>query len=428
MAAKSRLTQTQVLSLKHDGRKGLVRLWDGGVPGFGVYVTPAGVKAYFVQYTRSGRKQRITIGKHGVLTVEDARKIARETLAGVGQGSDPVAERAKAKHGKTLREFWDSYLVDSEKRLKPKTLEEAKRRWKQRIDPKIGSNRLDEITRREVSALHRAMDATPYEANRVLAQLRAMFSKAMEWELVTVNPAAGVKMYRETSRERFLNAEEIQRLWAAIEAEEQAYLTPAPRGVPGTDGRKAPRGISPAAAGLFRLLSLTGARLSEIMLAKWSWIDWEAGVLDLPDSKTGKKRIALSEPALKELRRLWDAKTQAEWVIEGARRGKPMNNAEKPWRRVRETAGLAELRIHDLRHTLASILVGHNLSLPVIGKVLGHTQPATTARYAHLADDPIHAAVKLAGEYIRDAIAPPAANVEPLHPPKESRKSLRKRA
>jgi integrase len=259
--------------------------------------------------------------------------------------------------------------------------------------------------------------------NRSLSLLKTIFNQAEEWGLRKLaNPCRKVKMFPERGRERFLTSDEIARLGDTLRLAET-------EGLPWTVNEGAPKAkhtpkekrstvIDPHAAAAIRLLLLTGARLREILHARWDWIDWERGLLNLPDSKTGKKPIYLPAPALavlQSLPRMADnphiiaghgprKKKGADAQAKKPTEGQPRADLKKPWATIAKHAGLEGVRLHDLRHSFASIGAGASLGLPIIGKLLGHTQPATTARYSHLDADPLHKAVNLIGGHIAAAL------------------------
>jgi integrase len=234
------------------------------------------------------------------------------------------------------------------------------------------------------------MRSTPGAANRVLALLSKMFNLAERWGLRPdhTNPCRHVERYVERKMERFLSPEELARLGAALAAAERGETE------------------MPSAIAAVRLLAFTGARAGEVLGLRWEHVDLQSGCLRLPMSKTGRKVIHLNEPAIGVLAELAERKTDNPWVIEGAKPGSPLVNIRKPWHRLREAAGLPDVRLHDLRHSFASVAVAGGLSLPVIGALLGHSQPATTARYAHLAADPLRAAAEAVGTRLGAAMMP----------------------
>lgn len=407
--AKIHLTKTIIQSLTPP-ETGKVRYFDESTPGFGVYITASGAKSFFICYRTKGRLRFQTIGPFGAWTIATARKEALEIVVKVGKGQDPLSEKHAQREGITVIEFWEKeFFGDAHKRWKETTEAMNLRRWKLFISAPLGKKRLDTVTRKDIDTLHRKMKKTPIEANRTLALLKGIFNKAIEWEFLESNPAKLVKAYPEKARERYLTAEEFKKLMAAIDEEEMLFLSPEkrPTGVKREKGDpKEQRGVSQQAAGLFRLLTFTGARLGEILSARWDYLDWKRAALDLPDSKTGKKTIWLNLQALEELKRLWDIKQHDEWIIESyIRPTKHLVSPQKAWGRVRERAELSKLRMHDLRHSFASVAImegGANLAL--VGKALGHTQARTTERYAHIAENPVKELAERVGEAIEAAI------------------------
>ena len=243
------------------------------------------------------------------------------------------------------------------------------------INPRIGKLRVSDVQRSDIATLHHAMRDTPYQANRTLAVLSKMFNLAELWEMRpdSSNPCRHVKRFKEEKRERFLSDIEYEHLGAALREIEQ-------------EGSETGSAIA-----AIRLLMLTGCRLSEIQKLRWEHVDLEQGKLRLPETKTGARVVHLGEPAVAVLRGI-ERRDEDPWVISGRKAGSHLTDLQHPWRRIRARAGLDDVRIHDLRHSFASggLLVGEGL--PMIGKLLGHTQVQTTARYAHLADDPVQAA------------------------------------
>jgi integrase len=199
------------------------------------------------------------------------------------------------------------------------------------------------------------------------------------------NPCRHVKKYREHKRERYPTIPELQRLGTALTNAQQQ------------------KSESPFVTAAIGLLVLTGARLNEILTLRWDYVDLENQVLRLPDSKTGAKLIYLNDAAIRLLRNM-PRMAGNPFVIAGKNQGARLINLQNPWRRIRTAASLGDVRIHDLRHSFASVAAGAGMSLPVIGKLLGHSQPVTTARYAHLAADPVRAASNLVGTRISAAM------------------------
>jgi integrase len=295
---------------------------------------------------------------------------------------------------------------------------------------KIGGRKAADVTAAEVAKLHSSayapaqekrmkgskragkLPSRPYKANRVLAVLSSLYTFAAKRHLVPLgtNPARGLERYREERRERFLTTEELGRLGDAIREGETRglrYLVDESRSgakhAPKEENRRTV--IGPHAAAAMRLLILTGARLREILHLRWEHIDFERGMLLLPDSKTGKKAIVLNAPAFDVLANL---PRLGVYVIAGQAAGtdeeRPRHDLKRPWQAVAKRAGLLGVRLHDLRHTHASVGAGAGLGLPIIGKLLGHTQASTTARYAHLDADPLRRASERIGSHIAAAM------------------------
>lgn len=448
-----KLLKSVVERAKHQGSGDRTRLWDSEVKNFHLDVHSSGRKVFLVKYRNAqGVERRATIGASDVWTVEEARKEARRILALVDQGEDPQADKqaARARQASTLADFWPKYREHAVAGWKPSTAALNDWHWSKSLAPALGNKSLASLNVGDVDAWHRELvKRAPGNARVALRLLRAVLNHAVQLDALKANPAARVKALKERKRERFLDAAELAALWDAIADEERlgglasvqrvalpADDTTTPRRKNGRpDKRHAPemkgRGISPWAAGLFRLLILTGARLREVMACRWEWVNEGAQFLDLPDSKSGAKRVPLNDAALVVLAELRSKRTASNpFVIEGQVPGRPMNNAARPWARVltraaailnerRLAAGLDTiahpfdgLRIHDLRHSWASTGAMLGLPLLTLGKALGHAQARTTERYAHLNQDPALIASNRVGAAIVDAVNRPAAVVE----------------
>jgi integrase len=366
-------------------------LWDTELKGFGLKVTPAGRKVYIVQYRvggRRGRTRRLTLGAHGVLTPEKARAKAKQVLGEVAAGRDPAEARDKARAAQALGAVLEQFLTEHvDAKLKASTAREYRRLARLYIVPRLGPRPLTEVKRGDVARLHHDMAGEPYQANRVLALLSKFFNWAERHGLRPdgSNPCRHIEKYREQRRERFLSQAELARLGDALREAEQS------------------KSCSPWVVAAVRLLTLTGARLNEILTLRWDYVDEEHRCLTLPDSKTGRKVIHLNAPALAILKTTPRLEGNP-YVICGEKPGRHLVNLEKPWRRIRRAAKLDDVRLHDLRHSFASVAASGGQSLVIIGKMLGHSQPGTTARYAHLADDPVKAAADAVGQQIAAAM------------------------
>ena len=351
-------------------------VWDDDITGFGVRVHPTGRKVYIVKYRHEGRSIKVTIGPHGAVTPAAARAKAAEivTLAKTGRdvaGRTPHT-RGSATMAKLARRFMEEYAPAH---LKPSSARLYRKIIDNRILPRLGKRRVSDIGKSDVVALHHDMRDVPDHANRMLSVLSRMLTLAEVWEMRPegANPCRHVKKYPEHKRERFLSDDEYRRLGDALrDAEREGF-------------------VSPAAIAAIRLLMLTGCRSGEIMSLCWDHVDLETGELRLLDSKTGSKVVHLGDPAIAVLRGI-PRKEGNPWVLPGVKPGKHIAYLHDSWRRILDRAGIENLRIHDLRHSYASggLLVGEGL--PMIGKLLGHNKVQTTARYAHLANDPLKAA------------------------------------
>ena len=406
--------------------------YDTELKGFGVAIYPSGIKSWVCEYRPHGggrgtAKKRVTLGKVTQLPPEQARKTAADMLAVVRLGGDPALEKAERRASVTVGElidFFEARYVGP--MLKPGTavshriaLEELRRAH--------GALKATALTRSHVATLHFRMADRPYAANRAVA----VWSKAFAWAAGAglipegQNPAKNIKKYREQGRERFLTSDELARLGDALREGETIGLPyfvdetkPTAKHAAKADHRRVK--LDRYATAALRLLILTGARLREILHAKWEQVDIERGLIFLADSKTGKKPLYLSGAAQKVLADLPRIEGNPH-VIAGANDGAPRSDLKKPWAAVSRAAGLEGVRIHDLRHSFASFGAGASLGLPIIGKLLGHSQPATTARYAHLDADPMRRAVDTIGSAISGAMdRGKSADIVPLKVAKSS--------
>lgn len=347
-------------------------VWDGDVKGFGARYR-RGAISYVYKKRAQGQQVWITIGKHGSpWTPETARKravaLAADAATGINHSELKRAQKAKL----TFADAADKFIVLHGKKLKPRSVEEYARIIRLFLKPEFGRLKVDAITRAHVARAHTSWARVPRSANHAVA----VMSKIMSWCETHgyvpehFNPCRKIEKFKENSRERYLRNSEITKLLSVLDdldaqGTETVYVTAA-----------------------LRLLLLTGARLSEITTLKWDHVDFDTATLWLPDSKTGKKAIRLNAQAVRVLEDLPRVKDNP-YVIVGEVDGQHLINLQKPWRRIRKMAGIEDVRIHDLRHSFASIAINSGASLAMVGKLLGHSQPQTTARYAHLADDPL---------------------------------------
>ena len=365
--------------------------WDSEQPGFGVRVYPTGAKHYIVQTRARGSAKRLTVGRHGVITPEEARRRAALIIARIKAGEDPVPEPLAAKRPDepTVAEFAARYLKEyAEEHCKPNTVRAYRRRAEKHIVPALGKLPIGSVRREQVRDLHYAMRATPVMANRTLDLLSRMFNMAESWGVMPEgsNPCRRQKKYREQPRERFLTATEFRRLGRALDEAEAGGAVPV------------------YAAAAIRLLMLTGCRKNEILTLRWKDVDLEAMELHLEETKTGARTVSLSPEAVRVLAGI-SRSDGNPWVIQGRKTGDRLCFIDRHWCLVRERAKLKDVRIHDCRHSFASRALALGESLPAIGRLLGHAHVETTAKYAHLARDSMQeAAARVADSIAADIL------------------------
>ncbi|MBV9827085.1 MAG: tyrosine-type recombinase/integrase [Alphaproteobacteria bacterium] len=382
-----------------DGREAV--LWDAELKGFGCRVQRGNVKSYILHYrVGSGRGaplRKLTIGRHGSpWTPDSARAEAKKLLGRIEEGADPASDKSARRDAPTVTDIAERFLAEHvEAKRKTSTATEYRRLLSKVILPVLGKRKVADIARADIAKLHHANRATPYQANRVLAVLSKMFNLAERWGLRSdaSNPCRHIEKFAERKRERMLSPAELGRLGDALAA----------------------HCGSPFPVAAIKLLVFTGARLGEVLGMRWEWVDFERGEARLPDSKSGAKTLHLPPPALEVLAGL-ERQDGNAFVIVGHKPGAAMVNLEKPWRAIRKVAELDDVRLHDLRHAFASVAASSGMGLPIIGKMLGHSQPATTHRYAHLAADPVKDAAAAVAAKIAAAMTSSGkqAKVEPL--------------
>ena len=394
-----RITKRTVDALKPNGSE--FTAWDAAVSGFGVRVRPTGAMSYVVVYRAgSGRGapvRRYTIATVGKIAPERARARAKVILGAVAHGHDPAGEKTTERGVPTVADLADRFMAEHvEPKRKDRTAEFYRDILDRMVKPAVGTTKADKLTRQQVGKLHSSLADTPFQANRVLAVVGSMYAFAGRAGVVAegINPARGIEKFKETRRERFLTGEELERLGTAIREAETT-------GIPWAVDESKPTAkhlsksanrftkINPFAAAALRLLLFTGCRLREILNLRWKHVDLERGLLFLPDSKSGRKTVILNAPALTVLNGLEQV---GPCVVPGDNPESPRTDLKRPWGAITKRAGLAGVRLHDLRHTYASFGAGGGLGLPIIGRLLGHSQAATTARYAHLDNDPLRRA------------------------------------
>ena len=400
----TKLTKRRLDALTpHDRER--VFTWDDDLKGFGVCVFPSGRKVFVLQYRPAGQRtaRRITLGNHGALTVDEARRLAKEHLGLIARGGDPGTARRRSREAPTMRELGEAYLEDVRARKKETTAAEYGRLWAKHVLPALGARKVADVTAADVARLHRLMKSTPYLANRMLAMLGAFFTFAAR-EGVRArheNPAHDVDFYPERARERFLTPAEFARVGEALARAEREGVPAAPekRRRPKsratakhrTKSWDAPIPANPVAVAAIRLLILTGCRRGEILALRWQDVDLERGYLRLTDTKTGRSVRPLGAAAADILASL-PRDDGSPFVFPGSKPGTHLTGITRLWFAIRHHAGLHDVRLHDLRHSFASVPAMGGDSLLVIRALLGHADAKTTQRYAHLGDDPVKAA------------------------------------
>lgn len=373
-------------------------LWDDDLSGFGIRVFPSGRKSYLVQYRAEGRTRRRAIGQQGVLTAEEARKEARKLLGEVAKGGNPSEERRMGLQAPTMASLCDRFLADyAAHHCKPSTRAGYEIVIRRCIRPKLGPRKIADIRRADIVAFHHDLRDRPYMANRAVSILSKMFNLAEDWGLRndSTNPARRIQKFKEEEKKRYLSDDEQTALGGvladALESGEE----------------------SPYAVAAIFLLLLTGCRLGEILTLRWDYVGPHH--LELPDSKTGRRRIPLPVEAREILMSLQPVDGNP-FVIVGEVEGQHLINLQKTWRRVKAKAGIPDVRMHDLRHTYASVAVMNGVDPFMLKEILGHKSLQTTLRYSHLADHAVQKAAgtvasRLASALRRDAVRPKEAKL-----------------
>ena len=409
------LTDGLVKDLEKPAKGNLV-VYDKTVKGFGVRITSAGAKAFILNYRVDGRERRITIGSYPDWKTKTAREHAKVMKRQIDVGDDPMLHREESRQAKTVGQLCDLFETEGMPSRRAKTVEDYKAIIRLYIRPEWGNLKAGALQQADVAAFHRDLaKRAPIRANRMLALLSTIYSFATKQGLVEGNPTKGVERRQEERRERFLSPVEIGRLADALAAHPEK-----------------------PSANAIKLLLLTGSRRGEALKAQWVEFDLEAGTWTKPSGHTKQKKmhkVPLSTPALQILIEMREAADQVDAQrakkklpplvhLFPGKEGRPMQDIKHSWATICQKAGLGQMvhaqdasgnllqdkagtpvmifqssaRIHDLRHSFASVLASRGLSLPVVGALLGHSQPKTTARYAHLYDDALRAATAMVGD------------------------------
>jgi integrase len=383
--ATDKLTDALVRKLEVPAR-GAKITYDGEVKGFGVRVTANGAKSFVLNYrTRAGRERRLTIGSWPDWSVGAARDEAKRHKRAIDQGGDPLEEIEAERTAPTMADLAQRYREDHLPRKR--SARDDVSMIERDVLPALGRIKVANVRHADVEKLHRDVSKrAPYRANRVVSLLSRMFNLSIRWGWRADNPARGIERNHEDRPQRFLSPAEIARLAAVLDGHPER-----------------------TSAALVRFLLLSGCRFGEAAGATWDQFDLEAGVWVKPSAHTKAKRehrVPLSAPARQLLAELRAANGDHPHVFPG-KDGRPLTTVKTFWASVCRAANIQGARIHDLRHTHASILASAGLSLPIIGALLGHTHVSTTARYAHLLDDPLREAAERVGAVVAGG-KPPA--------------------
>ena len=357
-------------------------LWDDVIPGFGLRVYPTGRKSFVLSYRANRRKRLYTIGPYGVLTLKQARERAKLLLASVLDGQDPAKDRQLKAKERTFSELCDAYLEQHAK-VHKKTWKEDERRINKCLRPRWQTLRVSAIDQHDVVLLHHEIGKRhPYEANRTVELLKSIYAKAMAWGYLPRhhdNPTAGITLFKEEKRDRWLTGDEMPRVAEAIAAEANVYVQAA-----------------------IWLYLFTGVRKSELLNAQWADVDLDRGELRLPDTKSGRTHyVSLSLPAIELLSRV-PRIAGNPYVLPGHKAAQHLVNIDKPWQRIRNRAACDDVRLHDLRRTVGSWLAQSGNSLHLIGRILNHQQSSTTEVYARFAQNHLREALDRHGQQILD--------------------------
>ena len=355
---------------------------DDDLTGFSLRVTAAGARAFVLSYTLHKRERRITIGAFPAWSAAAAREEARNLRRQIDKGLDPLELRNETRDAPTLQDLWQEYERTHLPTLSPRGASDQAGMWRTYILPKLKHVRLADLSSKQVDILHAEISTVgTTRANRVIETLRKALNLAIRWGWISQNPAQGFRRNPEHPRERYLKAEEYERVFRALD--------------------EMPNQM---AADAIRLLVLTGARRSEVLSLEWTDLDLDLGLWHRPAAKSKdrkRKHITLSNEALVLLRALQKKRKGRCTHVFPTSNGRPMQDLKRPWAWLKQAAGLPDLRIHDLRHSFASVLVSSGETLETIGKLLGHSQYQTTLRYAHLMDDPMRRAANRFSEQVK---------------------------
>ena len=354
--------------------------YDEDIKGFGLRVTRAGSKSFMINYTtHAGDERRITLGRYPAWSVAAAREEAARQRRIVDTGGDPRADKIATRNEPTIRDLWARYQNEGLDRKAATTQNDERRMWEQDVLPTIGSMKIGKVEYADIDRLHRKVsERAPYVANRMVASIRYAFNLARKWKWAVENPATSIRLNHEEPRAEYLRPDEIR-----------AYLD-----------KLRSYGDNASALAL-QFILITGCRKGEAFRATWDQFDLDEAVWTKPSSHTKQNklhRVPMSDLAIQIVTRARQA-TNGEYVFPG-RLGEPLTDVKKLHTSILKQAGLRHVRIHDLRHSFASALISGGQPLATLGSLMGHTQSATTMRYAHLYDAPMRAAANVMSDIV----------------------------
>ncbi len=342
-----------------------VTLWDADLAGFGLRIQPSGHRSWIVKFLRRGRQKKVTLGAVGDLSADQARRKARAILAQAA--TDGLPTIARPKTAPSFNEYAEIFWADYARHWKPATQVTNRGAIERNLKPVFGNLLVDQIRRSDVLRWRDDMCCKPGLFNRVLPVLACMlaYAEQLGYRPRNSSPCRRMPGYPKGAKERFLSSGEFRRLGRALAEFDSEW---------------------PNVVAIIRLLMLTGARVSEILTLRWDAV--HPPRLRLVDSKTGPKYIYLGRAASGLLAKV-EGKDGFPWVFPGPKGDGPIKTISPQWRSIRRAAALPDVRLHDLRHSYASVAINRGISLMMIGRLLGHALPETTARYAHLEDQSI---------------------------------------
>lgn len=370
-------------------------LWDDSLPGFGLRVWPSGKTVFIVTYrTDAGTQRKATLGSTAVLSPEQARNMAMQILAGASRGEDPQRDKMARRNAETIQDLHDAFFEVNRYPSIAKSTEALYRRlWAGHILPRLGRTPIREVVKADIERLHASMADRPPLANQVIRRIRAAYFLAIDRGWATSNPATRIRQFKERKKQTILTPEQMRGLVAALEAQDPRRW---------------------ASVGLFKALMITGLRMREWSLAEWSWVNWEAGTLALPRTKTVPRVVQLGDDIRIMLRQIESHPlAHKRWIFPAEDRKGPLTYPYPTWRAVMKQMGLSGVRPHDLRHTYATYGLLGGSTLTEVQMMLGHSSVKTTERYLGVFDEVIRSAQTRTSVAIMDAIATGTLPVRP---------------